>query len=302
MNIYSHFSAGTLKTKPFPFKRELFMESWIIENKDILNFNPRIDGDVAILDWEVPISNGRNKKDGTQGDGRIDIVARYGDDIIAVIELKLENADTKAEEQLSGYLNQKEEIIKELSKNESFGNEFKDKLPSDFSWVGILCAEKISHDIIDKIENYNKIGEDEFRAISVKRFKNEENGQIFVLTDCYYEEAKSNKNKQKVIFDNDDSMRYAKRNAVLEAVKRYVDKTTPEYGKLVEAFPNQLNKTYGVIKPVKEIPSDRNIRYFPDEILLKNNISIRVCNQWGIGNIEAFIENANKLGIKMKLL
>ena len=61
MNIYSHFSAGTLKTKPFPFKRELFMESWIIENEDILNFNPRIDGDVEILDWEVPISNGRNK-------------------------------------------------------------------------------------------------------------------------------------------------------------------------------------------------------------------------------------------------
>ena len=300
MNIYSHFSAGSINTIPFPFPRELSMESWIVENKDILKFNPETDDDVEILDWEIPIANGRLKKDGSKGDGRIAILARYGEDVIAVIELKLEVAGKSAKSQLFDYLTQKKEILSYLSTKADYENDFKNKKPSDFSWIGILCAESISPEIISEIESSKE--KDELRAISIKRFQNKENGQVYVLTDCYQSKNKTNKNTQKVIFDDDDSKLYGKGKSVFEAVKRYIKKNDPTYNELLNVFPKTLQNSYGVIKQTVEIFPKNDGRYFAEEIPIRGGSYVRVCNQWGIGNIEAFIENANKRGIKMKLL
>ena len=83
------------------------MEAYLLENEDILSLESEDFEEVSIVDSEVHISDG-----GETPDGRIDILAKYGQDYVAVVELKMGMLTQNHLTQLEGYLSRREEILK----------------------------------------------------------------------------------------------------------------------------------------------------------------------------------------------
>ena len=86
MQLYRHLTANNIQLEEMPFFREISMEAYLIENPDILALDNDELSSLSILDAEVHIPEGRGRK-GT--DGRIDLLALYGESTIALIELKM---------------------------------------------------------------------------------------------------------------------------------------------------------------------------------------------------------------------
>ena len=77
MNIYSHFSASGSKLEPIPFTSELAMEGYLVDNPDVLKLSA--DDEIEIKETEKSWKRG-------SGNGRIDLLAFYGESVAAVIE------------------------------------------------------------------------------------------------------------------------------------------------------------------------------------------------------------------------
>ena len=86
MRLHRHFTANEEQLESFPFKRELSMESYLVENEGILALDNDSYSDVTIVQEELTLKRGRSSKD---TDGRIDILATYSSEYIGVVELKL---------------------------------------------------------------------------------------------------------------------------------------------------------------------------------------------------------------------
>lgn len=92
MQLYKHFTVNNIQLEPFPFRRELSMESYLIENEGILGLDNDIFSDVEIIEAELTLKEGRQTNN---TDGRIDILASYGQEYIAIVELKLGRLEDK---------------------------------------------------------------------------------------------------------------------------------------------------------------------------------------------------------------
>jgi hypothetical protein len=97
---------------------------------------------------------------------------------------------------------------------------------------------------------------------------------------------------------------------VLAVVKQYVkDNPNTTFADLEKIFPDKLQGSYGVVKLESSVSdSDRGIggkkRYFVKSIdvikLSASNERVLVSGEWGIGNINRFIANAESLGYKIE--
>ena len=70
------------------------MEAYLIENEDILKLDSENFADVTVLDVEIALKEGRKT---SYKDGRIDILAKYGLDYLALVELKLNEINQNSE-------------------------------------------------------------------------------------------------------------------------------------------------------------------------------------------------------------
>lgn len=108
MQIFKHFTANDVQLEPFPFKRELSMEAYLVENEGVLGLDSDTFSNVEIIEVELTLKHGRNCKN---TDGRIDILATYSQEYIAVVELKLGELESSHLEQLEDYLKEKDQIL-----------------------------------------------------------------------------------------------------------------------------------------------------------------------------------------------
>ena len=106
MRLLRQMSINDEMLAPFPFKRELSMQAYLLENPEILNIDD-VYGDVQIYAEETPVMDGGINPD---SNGRIDIVASYAGEHIAIIELKNAPLTVEHLEQLEAYLKVKEEL------------------------------------------------------------------------------------------------------------------------------------------------------------------------------------------------
>jgi len=91
-----------------------------------------------------------------------------------------------------------------------------------------------------------------------------------------------------------------KRKLVFTIVKDWVEKNNPSFEDLQKAFPDEIQGSKGVVKKEAEVKDSK--RYNVKEPLkIKNGAHMVVCNQWGEGNIGAFIQCAEKLGYEINL-
>ena len=110
MRLLKHFTANEEQLESFPFKRELSMESYLVENEGILALDNDSYSDVTIVQEELTLKRGRLSKD---TDGRIDILATYSSEYIGVVELKLGELNEIHLTQLEDYLEEKDQILDE---------------------------------------------------------------------------------------------------------------------------------------------------------------------------------------------
>jgi len=96
-----------------------------------------------------------------------------------------------------------------------------------------------------------------------------------------------------------------KNRLVLEVIKQYVKDQSPNYKKLLDTFPTEIqgSKGFFIERPVYEaLPEDsdekRNNRYFnkAEEVISLVDQEVLVSTQWGVGNITRFIEKAKSIG------
>ena len=98
---------------------------------------------------------------------------------------------------------------------------------------------------------------------------------------------------------------------VYEIVKQYIQDTTPTYSELKAAFPDTLQGSREVViskedKETKDKTSkDTKTRYFTstqDKLTTKDNVTVYVSTEWGIGNINTFINQAKQLGYELQIV
>ena len=294
MQMYRHVSANQIILNEMPFERELSMEAYLIENEKILSLDNDDLSPVTVLDVELHLAGGRSQRG---GDGRIDLVAQYGASTLGIIELKKGELTNAHLEQLEDYLTNTEQIKVQFL--DTYENE-------EVSFIGVLVGNSIKADLREKIESGYLFNETiPIAALTLRRYRGGD-GNIYVITDTYFRNASLTFDRTKYRFNG---ALYGKGRLVLAILKQYVeDNPGIMYSGLENAFPKNLQGSigcFGSVEAAKEIsersPSHRN-RHFraAGDLIELSDATIAVCNQWGIGNIEAFIGNASRLGCDIK--
>ena len=297
MNLVTKATLNSSKLEPFPFEKELAMESFLVENSEILDFQ---DADFSIpehIEYECHLKDGRCSQ-GKKKNGRLDIVVNYNNTTLAIVELKLEEINDMSKEQINDYLrNLSKEELERL--NEMVG------LPVDNQQVvGILAAQNIAIPIkqkmLEKLPMSNSVvGEIPVFGMEIRRFKR--NADVFVFTDIY-RPSKLGKDYTKYKWNGKV---YAKNQLVLAVVKDYASrKAVANLDKLKEAFPKNLTgKIFEVVTTLQEANAKDARRWYvqPENQIQVGDDIVVVCNQWNKNNIKTFISHVKGLDDTYKI-
>lgn len=100
-----------------------------------------------------------------------------------------------------------------------------------------------------------------------------------------------------------EGSQYGKGRIVLAVIKKYVDDNPNiTFTKLLSVFPKAIQGSIGVFNKyefVQEKYIDKqHKRHFvkPEEIIRLSDCSVAVCTEWGIGNINNFLNKVKELG------
>ncbi|MDP8033620.1 hypothetical protein QJU43_04470 [Pasteurella atlantica] len=291
MKIFKQVTANNIELKPYPFKKELAMEAYLIENEDILTLDQENFTEVAILDEEIALKKGRRNRD-----GRIDILASYGAEYLSIVELKLNEINIESLKQLEDYLDERKQI---LEIGEYWENNQEPK------WIGVLVGTSISEELQIKLRNGYKYNDEiPIAGIVLSRYRSEDNN-IFVISDTYFSFNYSTKDYSRFIFK---SKILNKAQLVNEVVKAYVeDNPNVTFAELKSVFPDKYQKNYGIFDKYAKaynIYSESGYkRYYIKDVQTINLIDekIATCNQWNSHSIASFIKLAKELGYSIEL-
>lgn len=261
------------------------MEAYLIENEGVLALDRGTFSDVEIIEDELTLKQGGGNQ---IRDGRIDILATYSQEYIAIVELKLGELKDIHLTQLENYLKQKEQIL----------TKYPDLIPDSPKWIGILVGSSIESSLANKIVNGHQTEGVAIAALTLQRFRSED-GNVFVATDTYFKNMSQGRDFSKYIFNGKI---LGKSRLVLEVVKHYIDNNPcTSYSELELIFPKTCQGTRGVFTSVELAQAEADEKYRrhllePEEIIQLTDSHIVVTNQWGIGNINHFINQARTLG------
>ena len=293
MKILKHFTANDEKLEEFPFKRELSMESYLIENEGVLALDNGIFSEVEIIEEELTLKQGRSSKN---TDGRIDILAGYSQEHLGVLELKLGELNNTHLEQLEDYLIERDQILTMPSVKNTV-------LAENQKWIGVLVGRSIRPDLAEIIKNgYTTESGIPIAALTISRFRSAQGG-IYVVTDTYFNNKTSNRDTTQYTFNGQT---LGKGRLVLEIMKHHIENNPGlTFSSLESQFPKNIRGSDGVFSTIieanKRYTSGGRKRHFinPEDIINLQDSAIAVSSQWGSGNIESFISVAKELGYKI---
>ena len=294
--ILRHFTANDEQLEPFNFKRELSMESYLVENEGVLGLDNDVfaSDSIEIIEEELTLKQGRLSKD---TDGRIDILATYSGEYIAVIELKLGQLESLHLEQLEDYLRQKHQIL------EQYPDIINQEASSTPKWIGVLVGSSISPDLASKISNGYLTSEGiSVAALTIQRFRSSR-GNVYVTTDTYFKNNTSSRDTTKYKFNGEE---YSKGRLVLAVMHHHIELNSDlTFAELNKQFPKRFQGSKGVFtlsSNANEIYAETGRkRHFiaPDELIELSDSTIAVCTQWGVKNIDKFITRAKEFGYEI---
>ncbi|RZK27049.1 MAG: hypothetical protein EOO43_00885 [Flavobacterium sp.] len=263
------------------------MEAYLIENPSVLSMQTDGFNDVEILKCEVTLLDGRIDR---CTDGRIDILAKYGQEYLAVVELKLGELTELHLIQLESYLKERMQILQKYQDiwDTNVGNQPK--------WIGIMIGATINPDLMLKIRRGYYFNNDiPIAALTINRFKGKD-GNVYVITDTYFTDSVKNKDYTKYLFKG---QKFGKNRLVLEVIKDFVERNpTITYSQLQAKFPNYLQgrETF-TTEALAKLKNDRRNFIEPNELISLSDETIAVSTQWGIANIKPFIEHCKSMNI-----
>lgn len=272
------------------------MEAYLVENEGVLSLDSDTFSNVEIIETELALKQGRKSKD---TDGRIDILATYSQEYIAIVELKLGRLEKAHLEQLEDYLaTEKDQIL----------INYPDILDADLfsspKWIGVLIGSSIEAELANRLVNgYSTSSGIQIAALTIQRFRSKEGG-VYVTTDTYFGGKTSSKDTSKYQFNG---MKLGKGRLVLEVIKqRIISNPDTSYSDLEKIFPQSCQGSRGVFATA-EVANEKystsgRKRHFlePQELIKLSDCTIAVSNQWGIKNIGRFIKRAKEVGFSIK--
>lgn len=306
MRLYRHITANHRKLEPYPFKRELVMQAYLMEHESILSLSESDPySDPSVIDEEINVGRNSSKS----GAGRIDLLVKYTETHVAVLELKKIKLETEHLNQLCEYLeidSNRQKII-ELIADTNGDLDFKSqaKVEDKIEFMGILVGPSINSELAHEIASgHIKFREKDFpypmAAITLERFIS--GGDVYVTSDVYFKQN-SLKDFSKYRFNGKV---YGKGKLVLAVMKEFIeDKVDCTFSELERYWPWKIQgtKKIGVftnLETAHEIyESWKYKRHYlnPDQIIeLSDGVAIAVSNQWGVGNIDKFIKKARNYG------
>ena len=291
MQIFRHLTINDVQLEEFPFKRELSMEAYLIENEGVLSLDADTFNNVDIVEAELTLKQGRKSKD---TDGRIDILATYSQEYIAVIELKLGQLEEIHLEQLEDYLNKKNQIL------EQYPDILNQEVSPVPKWVGVLVGSSIEPNLATKLRNgYSSPDGTQIFALTIQRFRGSD-GNVFVTTDTYFNNVNTVRDNSKYLFEGNS---LGKGRLVLAVIKRHCENNPNiTFSQLEQAFPRNCQGSNGVFSTFESanevLTMTGRKRHFlkSDELIQIESATIAVSSQWGIRNIDKFIKCAKLEG------
>jgi hypothetical protein len=283
MFIRKHLNINNILIEEYKFDRELNMESFIIENPDIISINDDWLRDVNVVLSEAQLLDGR-KKSGKK-DGRIDLIATYNQDYLAIIELKKGVINMNHLEQLKDYLNEKENI---LVKHPAIW----DNTVGNPKWLGVIIGNEISSELMNHICNQpTGAKEIPIAAIVIKRYRGSDRN-IYTTTDVYFNPKHKQKDLSKYLYRGES---YNKGRLALAVIKDYVYKNPKiSLQSLKVVFPYKL-ETLSIALAEN---SKGYMRYFTKEddiIILKDGTEVAVWSNYGAPSFDIdFVDVYNK--------
>lgn len=289
MEIFRQITANNIELKDYPFLKELAMEAYLMENEDILKLDAENFADVTVLDAEIALKSGRKT---SNRDGRIDILAKYGLDYLALIELKINEINELALKQLEDYLNESHQILTKYP-------EFWAEVENEPNWLGVLVGTSVSPELQRKLQvGYATANGIPIAGMILRRFRSAKN-EVFVITDTFFKYNYTSRDFSKFEFKGNI---YNKARLVNKVVRTYVEENpTISFAELEKDFPQSLQGSIGVFDTKEKAQEiyDRTgqKRHYlkPDELVKLSDSIIATSNQWGIGNITHFIKHVNNL-------
>jgi hypothetical protein len=264
------------------------MEAYLMENEDILKLDTDNFAEITVLDAEIALKSGRKT---SNRDGRIDILAKYGVDYLAIVELKVNEINDDTLNQLNDYLNEKEQI---LIKHPEFWTE--NEKPK---WIGVLVGTSISPELQRKLQDgFVTESGIPIAGLIIRRFRSKR-GEIFVVTDTFFKYNYTNRDFSKFDFKG---ITYNKARLVNKVLKTIIEsKPNITYAELERLIPQNLQGSIGVFTTSENAQEifDRtgHKRYYlkSEELIELSDSTIATSTQWGIGNIEPFVNHINGL-------
>lgn len=171
MNLFKQIAAKNTEITEFPFFSELNIEAFIIENPQILS-NDKINNP-EIIDSQIHLKAGRS-----EGDGRIDLLAKTDNDILLIIEIKNGKLKEEHYKQLTDYISafekRKIDIMKEVDTQNDYSNyEIKGLL------IGLDITEDLKNTLLKGSESLNS----EIIGIIINRYRTSDSMENYILTD-----------------------------------------------------------------------------------------------------------------------
>ena len=294
MKIFKQVTANNITLTPYPFKKELAMEAYLIENEEILALDDDNFADVSVLDEEIALKKGRK-----DGDGRIDILSSYGSEYLSIVELKLHEINIEACEQLEDYLDQREQLLS-IAKEQKYW-----EAEENPKWIGVLVGTSISAELQQKlVSGYKYQDIIPIAGIVLNRYRSTDSN-IFVVSDTYFHYKYSDKDYSKFVFNGKT---LNKGRLVNEVIREYIQQNPQtNFAQLQEKFPKKIQGSHGVFDTLARATevydnTSRKRHYIkPSETINLTDVVIATCTQWNPVNIQAFIENARKLGFSILL-
>ncbi len=290
MYLHKHASANNISLDPFPFQRELSMEAYIIENPSVLSLESAgLDEAVILLSEEV-LLNGRNDRN---TDGRIDVLAGYGSEYLAIVELKMGKLENKHLEQLENYLRERRQIL------EKKPDVWDKEVSGDPKWIGIMVGNSIDPALMLKITSGHSFeNEIPIAALTMNRFRGKD-GSVYVITDTYFVERISNRDTTKYEFNGQV---YGKGRLVLAVLKEYVQRNPgTTYSELGSVFPDHIQGREMFTTEEKALAKSGTKNFTkPEELIALSDSVVAVSNQWG-RNIGKFLSRCSELGITIRV-
>ena len=289
MKLNSLVSLNNVLMQDFPFRSELVMQAYLHENNKVL----MLDGhdEIDIRGTEVKWKSG-------QAGGRIDILAVYDQEKIAIIELKLGDLTEDHLSQLKGYFENKKHL-EAVSKGLSIEGSGK------YTWLGLLVGTGVTESLLDRLkkDNFMLFPDIPVVVVTLKRYKSVDD-QVFVFSDVMAP-VKAKKDRTKYLFNNKE---YGKGRLVLALVKQCV-LDGEDYMKIGGAFTYPKGRPF--VLPLEEAkranttPTSKGTLYYHyyvdgDDPVSVEDGKIAVTYWWTINEMPRVIEEACKLGYKIK--